>query len=224
MTRVYKSHRKSRAKTSYGSYKQNIKKLEKKGYIIDKEDVLKKKDFEKIYNEWKVRGKKNIARDLATDTLSYKYQRYQKYIESYQKKNYKLLDVLQDKQAFAEEYRLMKAAKMSIKELASMSLQFNPDFAKKYSRDIDTSDDEFSGYFDERPHKYRGVDEETGEIYTEYTPINRKKLEADIMSGEFEATDLFNSYIKKHDGYYYDENGNQHVKKSVREEFEGLYV
>ncbi len=224
MTRVYKSHRKSRAKTSYGSYKQNIKKLEKKGYTIDKEDILKKKDFEKIYNEWKARGKKNIARDLATDTLSYKYQRYQKYIESYKKKNYKLLDVLQDKQAFAEEYRLMKAAKMSIKELASMSLQFNPGFAKNYSRDIDTSDDEFSGYFDERPHKYRNVDEETGEMYAEYTSINRKKIESDIMSGKFEATNLFDSYMKKHNGYFYDEYGNQHVVKSVREEFEGMYV
>lgn len=224
MTRVYKSHRKSRAKTSYGSYKQNIKKLEKKGYIIDKEDVLKKKDFEKIYNEWKARGKKNIARDLATDTLSYQYQRYQKYIESYKKKKYKLLDVLQDKQAFADTYRNTKAAKMTVKQLAEYSLVFRPEFAKNYSRDIDTSDDEFSDYFDERPHKYRDVDEETGEIYTEYTPINRKKIEADIMSGEFEATDLFDSYMKKHDGYYYDENGNQHVKKSVREEFEGMYV
>lgn len=223
MTRVYKSHRKSRAKTSYGSYKQNIKKLEKKGYIIDKEDILKKKDFEKIYAEWKARGKKNIARDLATDTLSYQYQRYQKYIESYNKKKYKLLDVIQDKQQFAEEYRLMKAAKMSIKELAEYSLAFNPEFAKNYAKSIDAGDDEFKDYFDEKPHKYRKIDEETGEKYLEYTPINRKALEKDIMSGKFAAPGLFRSYMERHDGYFYNETG-EHVYDNVREEFEGMYV
>lgn len=222
-TRVYKSHRKSKAKTSYGSYKQNIKKLEKKGYIIDKEDILKKKDFEKVYNEWKARGKKNIARDLATDTLSYLYQRYQKHIESYKKKNYKLLDVIQDKQQFADVYRNVKAAKMSVKELAKYSLAFNPSFAKNYAKSIDASDHDFDGYFDIKPHKYKELDEETGEERIKYTPINRKKLESDIMSGEFEAPKLFRDFVEKHNGYYYDERG-EHVLDSVREAFEGMYV
>lgn len=224
MTRVYKAHRKSRAKTSYGSYKQNIKKLEKKGYIIDKEDILKKKDFEKIYNEWKARGKKNIARDLATDTLSYRYQKYQKYIESYKKKKYKLLDVLQDKQEFADTYRNVKAAKMTVKQLAEYSLAFTPSFAQNYAKSVDEYDDDFNEYFDEKKsHKYKKIDEETGEERAEYTPINIKKLASDIMSGNFEGPKLFRDFVEKHNGYYYDERG-EHILDSVREAFEGMYV
>ncbi len=223
-TRVYKSNRKSRAKTSYASYKQNIRKLEKKGYTIDKEDILKKKDFDRIYNEWKARGKKNIARDMATDTVSYQYQRYQKYIESYKKKNYKLLDVIEDKESFSEIYKSVKASKQSVKDLANYSLEFQIEFAKNYAKEVNINDEEWGNYFTEKPKRYREYDEETGEEYIEYTPVDRKKIEKDIMSGKFEASNLFDSYMKRHNGYYYDESGTQHVLKSVREEFEGMYV
>lgn len=220
-TRVYKSNRKSRAKTSYASYKQNIRKLEKKGYTIDKEDILKKKDFDRIYNEWKARGKKNIARDMATDTVSYQYQRYQKFLEPYKKKNWKLLDVLEDKASFAEAYRSAKAAKQSVKDLAHYSLAFELKFAKEFAQEANENDIEWKDYLVEKHKKRREYDESGKEIMDTY--FDRKRMEKDIMRGKFEGSSLFRTYTEKHGGYYYDEKG-EHVLKSVREEFEGMYV
>ena len=71
--RTYKKNRKKRAKSSYDSYKKNIRELEKKGYEIDKSDILSKKAFESLFLQMKTAGKKNIARDLAKDLTSYQY-------------------------------------------------------------------------------------------------------------------------------------------------------
>jgi len=61
--RKYKAHRRKRAKSSYTSYKQWRRKLEKKGYSML--EVMSKEEFNEMYAGLKDAGKKNLAREIA---------------------------------------------------------------------------------------------------------------------------------------------------------------
>lgn len=209
--RTYKKNRKTRAKTSYGSYKKNIRELERKGYEIDKSDILSKKEFERVFSQMKASGKKNIARDLAKDTMSYQFSRYKQKIEKYESRGWKLEEKL-NKAEFKEMYQIGKRVEDFKKrgfaiELAEASLSFMPGYAESYAREMIDS----SAY--------------VGKLGPMPTPKKSevKKFAQRIMAGDFKAKDLFESYIHTHDGYYYDENGVQHIRNNIREQFEALY-
>ncbi len=211
--RTYKKNRKKRAKSSYDSYKENIIKLEMKGYKIDKSDILSKKAYENLFERLKASGKKNIARDLAKDLTSYQYSRYKKQIEKYEQKGWKLYEKL-SKEKFAEEYEIGKRIQSFKKrgfaiEQAEASLMFTPSYAEEYAREM--------------------INDESLRLFGKYGPMPEQK-KADvkrfaqrIMEGQYKPKDLFERYIQTHDGYYYDENGEQHIRNNIREEFEALY-
>lgn len=209
--RTYKKNRKKRAKSSYDSYKKNIRELEKKGYEIDKSDILSKKAFESLFLQMKTAGKKNIARDLAKDLTSYQYSRYKKQLERYKSKGWKLEEEL-DKGEFRELYEIGKRVEDFKKrgfavELAEASLSFLPDYAENYAREMIGSE-AYVGKAGPMPQPKKA---------------DVKRFAQRIMAGDFKAKDLFEDYIKSHDGYYYDEHGEQHIKNNIREEFEALY-
>lgn len=209
--RTYKKNRKKRAKTSYDSYKKNIRELERKGYDIDKSDILSKKAFENVFSQMKAAGKKNIARDLAKDLTSYQYSRYKQQIEKYKNKGWKLEEEL-NKSEFKEMYQIGKRVEDFKKrgfaiELAEASLSFVPNYALNYAQEmIDSS--AYVGKYGPMPEPKKA---------------DVRKFAQRIMAGDFKAKDLFENYIKSHDGYYYDEHGEQHIRNNIREEFEALY-
>lgn len=209
--RTYKKNRKKRAKTSYESYKKNIRELEVKGYDIDKSDILSKKAFESLFLQMKTAGKKNIARDLAKDLTSYQYSRYKQQIEKYKQKGWKLYEIL-SKEKFAKEYQIGKRIQAFKKrgfgiEQAEADLMFMPSYAESYAREMIDSE-AYVGKYGPMPEPKKA---------------DVKKFAQRIMEGQYKPKDLFQRYIQSHDGYYYDENGEQHIRNNIREEFEALY-
>ena len=209
--RTYKKNRKKRANTSYDSYKENIRKLEEKGYEIDKSDILSKKNFDNLFARLKASGKKNIARDLAKDLTSYQYSRYKKQIEKYEQKGWKLYEKL-SKEKFAKEYQIGKRIQSFKKrgfgiEQAEAELMFMPSYAESYAREMIGSES-YVGKYGPMPEPKKA---------------DVKKFAQRIMEGQYKPKDLFQSYIQSHDGYYYDENGEQHIRNNIREQFEALY-
>lgn len=208
--RTYKKNRKKRAKTSYDSYKKNIRELERKGYDIDKSDILSKKAFENVFSQMKASGKKNIARDLAKDLTSYQYSRYKQQIEKYKNRGWQLEEEL-NKKEFKEMYQIGKRVEDFKKrgfaiELAEASLSFLPNYALNYAQEMRDSL-AYVGKYGPLPPKEASV----------------RKFAQRIMEGDFKAKDLFEIYIKSNDGYYFDEHGEQHIRNHIREEFEALY-
>lgn len=81
--RKYPKNRKSRAKTSYESYKKHRKEWEEKGYVLGEE--LKEEKFNEAYELAKKAGMKNIVREIAkaqrTMTLDFAKNVVDKYNE-----------------------------------------------------------------------------------------------------------------------------------------------
>lgn len=229
--------RRKRAKSSYTTYKQHIRELVKKGYDIDKSEVLTKKQFDYKFSRFKAAGKKNITRDMAKDLISYQYQRYSEYVGRWKKKGYALYDTL-SKEEFKEFYANAKKVEALKKrgvayEIAEADLKFQPGFAKEYASYLYTEKQ-----LAEAAKKKKLYNEDTGEIIEEvYGPPSLdkikkearrerkeiKKIEEAILHGRYAGKDLFESYVKDNDGYYLDEDGKQHIKKHVREDFEAMY-
>lgn len=229
--------RKKRAKSSYTTYKQHIRALEKKGYVIDKSEVLTKKQFEYKFARFKAAGKKNITRDMAKDLVSYQYQRYSEYVGKWKKKGYALYDTL-SKEEFKDFYSNAKKVESLKKrgiayEIAEADLKFQPGFAKEYAPYLYTEKQ-----LSEATGEETFYDEDTGEVIEEfYGPPSLdelrkearkerreiKKIEEEILQGRYLGKDLFESYVKNNDGYYLDEDGKQHIKKNVRDAFEAMY-
>lgn len=230
---------KYRLKTSYGAYKRFIRDLESKGFTASPTEIMSKKEFDKEYAEFKSRGRTNIARELAYSIPSIQYQKFRKAVERYKKKGYKVDmtvydDITGEKREmrysdFKRDFQLFKNIRANQKakglptsnlsiaqEMAKGTLLFSPSFATDYA------DEEMIQHFiDLDPtleSKYRrGYDDEGQPIF------NKTAFVKDIMKGEFSGASLFEEYMNTHDGYYYDENGMEHVKKSIREEFEAIY-
>ena len=230
--------RKKRAKSSYTTYKQHIRELVKKGYDIDKSEILTKKQFDYKFARFKAAGKKNITRDMAKDLVSYQYQRYSEYVGRWKKKGYALYETL-SKEEFKEFYANAKKVESLKKrgvayELAEADLMFQPGFAKEYApylyyeNQLQEAQEDYGDY---------DYDEDTGEVYGDFygpsiADIRKesrrekreiKKTEEEILQGRYSGKDLFENYVKNNDGYYLDENGKQHIKKNVREAFEAMY-
>lgn len=230
--------RKKRAKSSYTTYKQHIRELEKKGYNIDKSEILTKKQFDYKFARFKAAGKKNITRDMAKDLVSYQYQRYSEYIGRWKKKGYALYETL-SKEEFKEFYANAKKVESLKKrgvayEIAEADLMFQPGFAKEYAPYLYNENQLQEAQEDYGDYDY---DEDTGEVYGDFygpsiADIRKesrrekreiKKIEEEILQGRYSGKDLFENYVKNNDGYYLDENGKQHIKKNVREAFEAMY-
>lgn len=81
--RNYKKNRRSRAKSSYESYKEHREQWEKKGYSLDEE--LNEEKFNEVYELAKKKGMKNIVREIAkaerTITLDFARNIINKYNE-----------------------------------------------------------------------------------------------------------------------------------------------
>ena len=230
--------RKKRAKSSYTTYKQHIRELVKKGYDIDKSEILTKKQFDYKFARFKAAGKKNITRNMAKDLVSYQYQRYSEYVGRWKKKGYALYETL-SKEEFKEFYANAKKVEILKKrgvayEIAEADLMFQPGFAKEYASYMYNENQLQEAQEDYGDYDY---DEDTGEVYGDvYGPsiadIRKesrrekgeiKKIEEEILQGRYSGKDLFENYVKNNDGYYLDENGKQHIKKNVREAFEAMY-
>ena len=230
--------RKKRAKSSYTTYKQHIRELVKKGYDIDKSEILTKKQFDYKFARFKAAGKKNITRDMAKDLVSYQYQRYSEYVGRWKKKGYALYETL-SKEEFKEFYTNAKKVESLKKrgvayEIAEADLMFQPGFAKEYAPYLYNENQLQEAQEDYGDYDY---DEDTGEVFGGfYGPsiddIRKesrrekreiKKIEEEILQGRYSGKDLFENYVKNNDGYYLDENGKQHIKKNVREAFEAMY-
>lgn len=230
--------RKKRAKSSYTTYKQHIRELVKKGYDIDKSEILTKKQFDYKFARFKAAGKKNITRDMAKDLVSYQYQRYSEYVGRWKKKGYALYETL-SKEEFKEFYANAKKVESLKKrgiayEIAEADLMFQPGFAKEYAPYLYNENQLQEVQEDYGDYDY---DEDTGEVFGGfYGPsiddIRKesrrekkeiKKIEEEILQGRYSGKDLFENYVKNNDGYYLDENGKQHIKKNVREAFEAMY-
>ena len=229
--------RKKRAKSSYTTYKQHIRELVKKGYDIDKSEILTKKQFDYKFARFKAAGKKNITRDMAKDLISYQYQRYSEYVGRWKKRGYALYETL-SKEEFKEFYANAKKVEALKKrgvayEIAEADLKFQPGFAKEYASYLYTEKQ-----LAEAAKKKKLYNEDTGEIIEEvYGPPSLdeikkearrerkeiKTIEEAILHGRYAGKDLFENYVKDNDGYYLDEDGKQHIKKHVREDFEAMY-
>lgn len=233
--------RKKRAKSSYTTYKQHIRELEKKGYNIDKSEILTKKQFEYKFARFKAAGKKNITRDMAKDLVSYQYQRYSEYVGRWKKKGYALYDTL-SKEEFKEFYSNAKKVESLKKrgvayEIAEADLMFQPGFAKEYAPYLYNENQLQEAQEDYGDYDY---DEDTGEVFGDFGDFygpsvddirkesrrekrEIKKIEEEILQGRYSGKDLFENFVKNNDGYYLDENGKQHIKKNVRDAFEAMY-
>ena len=230
--------RKKRAKSSYTTYKQHIRELVKKGYDIDKSEILTKKQFDYKFARFKAAGKKNITRDMAKDLVSYQYQRYSEYVGRWKKKGYALYETL-SKEEFKEFYANAKKVESLKKrgvayEIAEADLMFQPRFAKEYAPYLYNENQLQEAQEDYGDYDY---DEDTGEVFGGFYGLSIddikkesrkekreiKKIEEEILQGRYNGKDLFENYVKNNDGYYLDENGKQHIKKNVREAFEAMY-
>lgn len=230
--------RKKRAKSSYTTYKQHIRELVKKGYDIDKSEILTKKQFDYKFARFKAAGKKNITRDMAKDLVSYQYQRYSEYVGRWKKKGYALYETL-SKEEFKEFYANAKKVESLKKrgvayEIAEADLMFQPGFAKEYAPYLYNENQLQEAQEDYGDYDY---DEDTGEVFGGFYGLSIddikkesrkekreiKKIEEEILQGRYNGKDLFENYVKNNDGYYLDENGKQHIKKNVREAFEAMY-
>lgn len=211
-----------RLKTSYGAYKRYIREFKEKGLYVDPSEVMTKKQFDYEYAQYKARGKTNITRELAMSIPSAQYSRYQQIISKYKEKGYKVDETIYDvdsvRQMNYEDFKMMfkefqkirssrkpeneilkRLTKSVAQEMAEGTLLFTPSFAKDYAKEMQ---------------------EEFQEGETKYS---QKALVKDIMAGSYKGADLFQRYIDTHGGWYMDEQGNQHIKKHIREQFEAMY-
>lgn len=207
--------RKKRAKSSYTTYKQHIRELIKKGYDIDKSEILTKKQFDYKFARFKAVGKKNITRDMAKDLVSYQYQRYTNYVNRWKKKGFAMYDTL-SKEEFSEFYENAKKVESLKKrgvayEIAEADLLFQPEFAKGYAP---------YKYYSDEGVEYNEDDFDASSISAQ-EKREIKKIELDIMKGKYDGHKLFEKYVNDKNGYYEDEKG-IHVYDNVRKDFEAM--